>query len=553
MEGLQMDGTPFGRYRLVELLGRGGMGEVWRAHDTDTDRIVALKLLPPYFSDDEEFQQRFRQEAHVAARLNNPHIIPIHNYGEIEGQLYVDMRLIEGRDLQTVLTDGPLDPARAVGIIGQVAKALHAAHQVGLLHRDIKPSNILVDNDDFAYLIDFGIARVIEETRVTKSGDTLGTFQYIAPERLDVQALEDARADIYSLACVLYESLTGQPPFPGHTMAHLVAAHLNTPPPKPSIGRPDVPAQVDEVIATGMAKDPEQRYATTIELADAAQDAITAPIALLPNDSAAESSLTGNQHGETRAASPHPDDEPSDPVAPTPRWRRRRPALIGVAIVVLLAGAGGYLLRPDPSASHAATLSGPTARPASPASRPPVPATELADLLLSPNNLAVALGAGDMNVTGTYTDMVTDSTTDQACVGVVRMGSAAVYAASGHTGVRGQVVIKGTTYLVVQYVVSLRSAHDANTIFTAATQQWPACSGRPISVQTPGFQSKIETVGPVSNEDGTLTTTITSSVDPVLCERALTVANNVAIDIAACGHPGAAINIAHHIAAKVPA
>ena len=343
MEGLQMDGTPFGRYRLVELLGRGGMGEVWRAHDTDTDRIVALKLLPPYFSDDEEFQQRFRQEAHVAARLNNPHIIPIHNYGEIEGQLYVDMRLIEGRDLQTVLTDGPLDPARAVGIIGQVAKALHAAHQVGLLHRDIKPSNILVDNDDFAYLIDFGIARVIEETRVTKSGDTLGTFQYIAPERLDVQALEDARADIYSLACVLYESLTGQPPFPGHTMAHLVAAHLNTPPPKPSIGRPDVPAQVDEVIATGMAKDPEQRYATTIELADAAQDAITAPIALLPNDSAAESSLTGNQHGETRAASPHPDDEPSDPVAPTPRWRRRRPALIGVAIVVLLAGAGARL------------------------------------------------------------------------------------------------------------------------------------------------------------------------------------------------------------------
>jgi serine/threonine protein kinase len=102
MEGLQTDGMPFARYRLVELLGRGGMGEVWRAHDTDTDRIVALKLLPPYFSDDEEFQQRFRQEAHVAARLNNPHIIPIHNYGEIEGQLHVDMRLIEGRDLQTV-------------------------------------------------------------------------------------------------------------------------------------------------------------------------------------------------------------------------------------------------------------------------------------------------------------------------------------------------------------------------------------------------------------------------------------------------------------------
>src|ERR1700744_4346944 len=182
-----MDGTPFGRYRLVELLGRGGMGEVWRAYDTDTDRIVAIKLLPAFLSDDEEFQQRFRREAHAAARLNNPHVIPIHNYGEIDCQLYVDMRLIEGRDLQTVLADGPLDPARAVRIIEQVAMALHAAHKVGLLHRDIKPSNFLLDDDDFAYLIDFGISRMIDETRITESGNTLGTFAYIAPERLDPQ------------------------------------------------------------------------------------------------------------------------------------------------------------------------------------------------------------------------------------------------------------------------------------------------------------------------------------------------------------------------------
>ncbi|MDT5349309.1 MAG: hypothetical protein QOH91_2596 [Mycobacterium sp.] len=197
-------GTPFGRYRLVELLGRGGMGEVWRAHDTETDRIVAIKLLPPHLSDDEDFQQRFRREAHAAARLNSPHVIPIHNYGEIDGRLYVDMRLIEGRDLGTVLADGPLDPARAVRIVEQVAKALHTAHQVGLLHRDIKPSNILLDGDDCAYLIDFGIARVMDDTRMTKSGFTIGTFQYIAPERLDSRT-EDARADIYSLACVLYE------------------------------------------------------------------------------------------------------------------------------------------------------------------------------------------------------------------------------------------------------------------------------------------------------------------------------------------------------------
>lgn len=270
-----MEGTSFGRYRLVGLLGRGGMGEVWRAYDTDTDRVVALKVLPEHLSEDAEFQRRFRREAHAAARLNSPHVIPIHHYGEIEGRLYVDMRLIEGRDLSTVLADRPLEPARAVRVVEQVAKALHAAHQVGLLHRDIKPSNILLDDDDYAYLIDFGIAHAADETRMTRSGNTIGTFAYIAPERLDPQAEEDARADIYSLACVLYESLTGQPPFAGSTMAHLIAAHLSTPPPRASTTQPDVPPQFDDVIATGMAKDPNERYATTVELADAAREAIT--------------------------------------------------------------------------------------------------------------------------------------------------------------------------------------------------------------------------------------------------------------------------------------
>jgi serine/threonine protein kinase len=271
-------GTPFGRYRLVELLGRGGMGEVWRAHDTVTDRVVAIKVLPANLSEDEDFQRRFRREAHAAARLDTPHVVPIYDYGEIDGRLFVSMRLINGRDLNTVLADGPLEPARAVRIIDQVAKALHAAHKLGLIHRDIKPSNILLDDDDFAYLIDFGIAHAADETRMTKSGNMIATFAYIAPERLDPRTEEDARVDIYSLACVLYQALTGEPPFAGTTTAHLIAAHLNTPPPRPSTIQPTVPPQVDEVIATGMAKDPDQRYVTTVELADAARGAITVPI-----------------------------------------------------------------------------------------------------------------------------------------------------------------------------------------------------------------------------------------------------------------------------------
>ena len=156
-----MDGTPFGRYRLIAMLGRGGMGEVWRAHDTDTDRIVALKLLPPNLANDASFSQRFRREAHAAARLKT-HIIPIHHYGEIDGRLYVDMRLIDGRDLQAALANGPINPERAVRIVEQVAKALHAAHKIGLVHRDVKPSNVLLDEDD-SHTFGFGIARALDE------------------------------------------------------------------------------------------------------------------------------------------------------------------------------------------------------------------------------------------------------------------------------------------------------------------------------------------------------------------------------------------------------
>jgi serine/threonine protein kinase/predicted heme/steroid binding protein len=268
-----VEGTPFGRYRLIDLLGRGGMGEVWRAHDSTTNRIVAIKVLPAQCSDDPTFRQRFRREAHSAARLNSPHVIPIYDHGEIEGRLFVSMRLVEGRDLQAVLSDRPLAPQRAVRIIDHVARALHAAHRAGLVHRDVKPSNVLLDENDFAYLIDFGIARATDDTRITATGNAIGTFQYMAPERWG-DGPDDARGDIYALACVLYECLTGQPPFAGSSMASLVAAHLIAPPPQPSKTAPDVPAAFDAVIAIGMAKDPEARYLSVNALAQAARAAV---------------------------------------------------------------------------------------------------------------------------------------------------------------------------------------------------------------------------------------------------------------------------------------
>jgi len=265
-----VEGTPFGRYRLVELLGRGGMGEVWRAYDTATNnRMVAIKLLAPQLAEDDTFVQRFRREADAAARLNNPHIIPIHNYGEINGRLYVDMRLVEGRDLQELLADGPLPPARSVEIVGQIAKALQAAHRVGLVHRDVKPSNILVDRDDFAYLIDFGIASGDTATKLTKTGVLVGTLAYMAPERFTTGVI-DAGADVYSLACVLHECLTGAQPYPGDSAEQQIAGHLTLDPPKPSRLNPSIPAAFDEVIARGMAKQPTARFSSASELARAA-------------------------------------------------------------------------------------------------------------------------------------------------------------------------------------------------------------------------------------------------------------------------------------------
>ncbi|EID18192.1 bifunctional serine/threonine-protein kinase/transporter substrate-binding domain-containing protein [Mycolicibacterium phlei] len=273
-----MDSTPFGHYELRQLIGRGGMGEVYRAYDTRTDRIVALKVLPPNMAADETFQERFRRESQAAAGLNDPHVVPIHGFGEIDGRLYLDMRLIEGRNLGTILTETgkPIDPALAVKIVEQVAMALDAAHATGLIHRDIKPSNILITEHDFVYLIDFGLARSAGQKGLTTAGSTLGTMAYMAPERFEGRPV-DATADIYALACVLYECLTGNRPYPAESLEQQIAGHMTQAIPRPSDTDPTL-AAFDEVIAKGMAKKPSQRYRRAGDLAEAARRALNSPV-----------------------------------------------------------------------------------------------------------------------------------------------------------------------------------------------------------------------------------------------------------------------------------
>ncbi len=418
-------GLQFGPYQLRRLLGRGGMGEVYEAEDTRKHRVVALKLISPQFSTDAMFRARMQREADTAGRLNEAHIVPIHDYGDIDGQFYVEMRMIDGVSLRALLTNyGPLSPARTVAIMCQIAAALDAAHANGVTHRDVKPENILVTDDDFAYLVDFGIARAATDPNLTQAGVALGTYNYMAPERFTGDEVT-YRSDIYALACVLGECLTGAPPYRADSVERLIAAHLLEPAPRPSLLRPGrIPPALDPVIGKGMAKNPADRYFTAGDLTAAAHDALTAPeqyqeatilrrgdnAALLGNAAGAGRPWTnypGLNSGDTMArplaaaAGWHQTPPPGPPrfsdrfVAPEPSsprgrsgWKRNRWIIVGAAALVLVAAIAttGYL-GTRPSAASKQPASGQTVLP-----------FDNIDFRLSPGGVALDK-AGDVYVT----------------------------------------------------------------------------------------------------------------------------------------------------------
>jgi serine/threonine-protein kinase len=263
-------GTQIAGYRLEEEIGRGGMGVVYRAHDLALERSIALKLLSPNLADDPAFRERFLVESRLAASLDHVNVVPIHDAGEADGQLYLAMRYVEGTDLKRLLRDeGPLEPSRAIAICSQIADALDTAHTRGLVHRDVKPSNVLLDEEEHAYLADFGLTRRLSDQAPDfDAGLSLGTPAYVAPEQIEGKDA-DGRADQYSLACLLHECLTGEPPFTRASEAATLFAHLEEAPP--------APAGLEDVIPRAMAKDPADRYESCRAFVADAHRALFAP------------------------------------------------------------------------------------------------------------------------------------------------------------------------------------------------------------------------------------------------------------------------------------
>ena len=278
-------GTQLGSYRLTEQIGQGGMGIVYRGEHVETGQPCAVKLLTPELAQEEGFRHRFERECGYAGSLDHPHVVAVYDAGEQEGVLYMAMQYVAGTDLKALLAEeGRLEPARAVRLLSQVAAALDAAHATGLLHRDVKPGNIMIepggnpDGSDRCYLTDFGLSKnpSTDSFALTAAGSFVGTIDYTAPEQILAKPF-DHRVDVYSLACVLYECLTGEVPFPKARDVEVLYGHIQDPPPRVTDRQPDAPPGLDEVIETAMAKDPDDRYSSCGSLMEAAGVAAGVP------------------------------------------------------------------------------------------------------------------------------------------------------------------------------------------------------------------------------------------------------------------------------------
>lgn len=316
-----LTGRRLGHYKIDGVLGRGGMSVLYRATDVRLGRKVALKVMGEHITGDAEFRERFVDEARNTSAIDHANIVPLYDFGEVDGMLYIAMRLVDGSDLAGLVQDGPVSPGRALELLGQVAGALDTLHEQGLVHLDLKPANVLVTSRESAnehvYLADFGLTRRGATGHRTSSGDFLGSPTYAAPEHLRGESV-DGRTDLYALACMLFACLTGRAPFRGEVQ-EIIQGHLGADPPAVS-SIAVLPPAIDGVLRTGMAKTPEQRFSTCTELIAAARAAL-APVtgdgrAPAPGRGPASGPLPV-QHPTGPASGPQPAARPQPP-APQP-------------------------------------------------------------------------------------------------------------------------------------------------------------------------------------------------------------------------------------------
>src|SRR6266498_1209411 len=367
MRELPLVGDEFAGYRVRAVLGRGGMSVVYQAENLRLSRVIALKVLAPELAADDVFRARFLEESRIAASLNHPNVIPIYDMGSHDELLYIAMRYVSGTDMrQMIKKRGRLQPETALFLLGQAARALDTAHHRGLVHRDVKPGNLLIErgadeaDPDHVYLADFGITKhAMSRTGLTSTGQFLGTVDYVAPEQIRGTSVLGL-ADQYSLGCVLYECLTGRVPFEKDLDAAIIWAHVEETPTMPTVLRPELPPEIDDVFGRVLAKRPDERYGSCREFIDAARMALG--IFGHGTDSPAYGVTTTGLD-----ASAPPPGQPRGP-----RWYRQ-PRWIAVlaALVLVVAGLGTWAGL-SKSGSHA---KGPTTMPSMPAKAKQKPAT----------------------------------------------------------------------------------------------------------------------------------------------------------------------------------